>query len=52
MKKKIDIDLIIAFIDKKLDKETTKEVRSYIDNDNEWFLEYISLKQADYEIIY
>tara|TARA_B110000438_G_scaffold115389_1_gene113042 strand:+ start:2663 stop:3367 length:705 start_codon:yes stop_codon:yes gene_type:complete len=50
MKKKIDIDLIIAFIDKKLDKETTKEVRSYIDNDNEWFLEYISLKQADYEI--
>jgi len=46
MQKKVDTDLIIAFIDGKLDKEMRKEVRSCIDNDNDWFLEYIDLKQA------
>jgi len=50
MQKKVDTDLIIAFIDGKLDKEMRKEVRSYIDNDNDWFLEYIDLKQANFDI--
>ena len=50
MQKKVDTDLIIAFIDGKLDKDMRKEVRSYIDNDNDWFLEYVDLKQAALDI--
>ena len=47
MGKKVDIDLIVAFIEGSLSNEKRKYVRERIDNDNEWFLEYMNLKEVN-----
>ena len=49
MSKKVDIDLIVAFIEGSLSAEKRKFVRNLIDNDNEWFLEYMNLKEGEFE---
>jgi hypothetical protein len=49
MGKKVDIDLIVAFIEGSLSNEKKKYVRERIDNDNEWFLEYMNLKEGEYQ---
>ena len=49
MGKKVDIDLIVAFIEGSLSNDKRKYVRERIDNDNEWFLEYINLKEGEYQ---
>ena len=49
MSKKVDIDLIVAFIEGSLSVEKRKFVRNLIDNDNDWFLEYMNLKEGEFE---
>ena len=49
MSKKVDIDLIVAFIEGSLSNEKRKYVRERIDNDNDWFLEYMNLKEGEYQ---
>ena len=49
MGKKVDIDLIVAFIEGSLSNEKKKYVRERIDNDNEWFLQYMNLKEGEYQ---
>ena len=44
--KNVDLELIIAFANGSLDKETEKEVREKIDNNPDWFIEYMEVKQA------
>ena len=50
MKKEVDIGLVIAFVDNLLDKNEAKKVRSYIDNDSDWFSAYMDIKQASFEM--
>ena len=49
MSKKVDIDSIVAFIEGSLSNEKRKYVRERIDNDNDWFLEYMNLKEGEYQ---
>ena len=49
MSKKVDIDLIVAFIEGSLSNDKRKYVRERIDNDNDWFLEYMNLKEGEYQ---
>tara|TARA_Y100000768_G_scaffold73568_1_gene51884 strand:- start:5104 stop:5772 length:669 start_codon:yes stop_codon:yes gene_type:complete len=49
MSKKVDIDLIVAFIEGSLSNEKRKYIRERIDNDNDWFLEYMNLKEGEYQ---
>ena len=43
---KIDTELILAFIEGSLDKDTENQVRKMIDSSESWFVEYMELKQA------
>lgn len=43
---KIDTELILAFIEGRLDKDTENQVRKMIDSSESWFVEYMELKQA------
>ena len=42
----IDTELILAFIEGSLDKDTENQVRKMIDSSESWFVEYMELKQA------
>ena len=44
--RKIDTELILAFIEGSLDKDTENQVRKMIDSSESWFVEYMELKQA------
>ena len=44
--RKIDTELILAFIEGSLDKDTENQVRKMIDSWESWFVEYMELKQA------
>lgn len=41
--KNVDIELIVAFIDKTLDQQSMQEVRDIINNSPEWYLAYVDL---------